>query len=53
MSGVDRRRLDRVDADVDRVTTIVRYAPDSSFSSHVHQGGEAFVVLDGVFHRNR
>jgi len=49
MPGVDRRRLDRVDAEEDRVTTIVRYAPGSAFSSHVHNGGEEFIVLDGVF----
>lgn len=49
MAGVDRRRLDRVDAQNDRVTTIVRYAPDSQFSSHVHTGGEEFIVLEGVF----
>ena len=49
MPGVDRRRLDRVDAEHDRVTTIVRYAPGSQFSSHVHGGGEEFIVLDGVF----
>ncbi len=49
MAGVERRRLDRVDADNDRVTTIVRYAPGSHFSSHVHGGGEEFIVLEGVF----
>ena len=49
MPGVDRRRLDRIDNEEDRVTTIVRYAPDSSFSSHVHTGGEEFIVLEGVF----
>jgi len=49
MPGVQRRRLDRVQGDFDRVTTIVRYAPDSQFSSHVHTGGEEFIVLDGVF----
>ena len=49
MPGVDRRRLDRVNADQDRVTTIVRYAPGSQFSQHVHGGGEEFIVLDGVF----
>jgi len=49
MQGVDRRRLDRVDNEADRVTTIVRYAPESSFSPHVHTGGEEFIVLDGVF----
>lgn len=49
MPGVQRRRLDRVQGDSDRVTTIVRYAPDSQFSAHVHAGGEEFIVLDGVF----
>lgn len=50
MPGVDRRRLDRVDFTThDRVTTIVRYAPNSQFSSHVHEGGEEFIVLEGVF----
>ena len=33
----------------ERVTTLVRYAPNSRFSSHVHTGGEEFVVLEGVF----
>lgn len=50
MPGVERRRLDRVDTQGrDRVTTIVRYAPDSQFSAHVHTGGEEFIVLKGVF----
>lgn len=49
MAGVQRRRLDRVNAEQERVTTIVRYAPDSHFSAHVHGGGEEFIVLDGVF----
>ncbi len=49
MAGVDRRMLDRIGAEVARATTIVRYAPDSKFSPHVHTGGEEFLVLDGVF----
>ncbi len=49
MPGVERRRLDRLDAQTERVTTIVRYAPGSAFSSHVHGGGEEFIVLEGVF----
>lgn len=49
MKGVVRRRLDRVDNEADRVTTIVRYAPQSSFSPHIHTGGEEFIVLEGVF----
>jgi len=49
MPGVQRRRLDRVVSESDRVTTIVRYAPNSKFSAHSHPGGEEFIVLDGVF----
>ena len=49
MPGVDRRMLDRLGDEVARATTIVRYAPDSQFSSHVPTGGEEFLVLDGVF----
>lgn len=47
--GVDRRPLDRVGDEVARATSIVRYAPGSKFSPHVHTGGEEFVVLSGVF----
>ena len=49
MHGVDRRMLDRIGGEVARATTIVRYAPGSHFSPHVHDGGEEFLVLDGVF----
>lgn len=49
MHGVERRMLDRVGGEVARATTIVRYAPKSHFSPHVHTGGEEFLVLDGVF----
>lgn len=49
MPGVERRRLDRIAGEHDRVTTIVRYAPGSHFSQHAHGGGEEFIVLDGVF----
>lgn len=49
MPGVERRRLDRIDTENERVTTIVRYAPNSHFSSHIHNGGEEFLVLEGVF----
>jgi anti-sigma factor ChrR (cupin superfamily) len=47
--GVDRRMLDRVGGEIARATSIVRYAPGSRFPSHVHAGGEEFLVLDGVF----
>lgn len=49
MIGVDRRMLDRIGGEVARATSIVRYAPNSHFSSHTHTGGEEFIVLDGVF----
>lgn len=49
MVGVQRRMLDRIGAEVARATSIVRYAPGSTFSAHVHTGGEEFLVLDGVF----
>lgn len=49
MPGVSRRMLDRIGEEVARATSIVRYDPGSKFSSHVHSGGEEFIVLDGVF----
>ena len=49
MPGVERRMLDRIGDEVARATTIVRYAPKSQFSPHVHDGGEEFLVLEGVF----
>jgi len=49
MKGVERRMLDRIGDEVARASTIVRYAPGSRFSPHVHSGGEEFIVLEGVF----
>jgi len=49
IAGVQRRMLDRIGDEVARATTIVKYAPGSQFSPHVHTGGEEFIVLDGVF----
>lgn len=49
MRGVERRMLDRIGGEVARATTIVRYQPGSRFSAHVHDGGEEYLVLDGVF----
>ncbi|MBV8187475.1 MAG: cupin domain-containing protein [Alphaproteobacteria bacterium] len=49
MAGVERRMLDRIGDEVARATSIVRYAPGSRFSAHTHDGGEEFLVLDGVF----
>jgi len=49
MPGVERMMLDRIGDEVARATTIVRYAPNSKFSQHSHDGGEEFFVLEGVF----
>jgi anti-sigma factor ChrR (cupin superfamily) len=49
IAGVERRMLDRIGGEVARATSIVRYAPRSHFSRHIHEGGEEFFVLEGVF----
>ena len=49
MAGVERRMLERDGEEVARATSLVRYAPGSSFSAHKHDLGEEFLVLDGVF----
>ncbi|MCH7981991.1 MAG: cupin domain-containing protein [Proteobacteria bacterium] len=49
MPGVERMMLDRVGEEVARATSLVRYAANSAFSKHVHNGGEEFYVLAGEF----
>lgn len=49
MPGVERMMLDRIGDEVARATSLVRYAPGSVFSAHVHSGGEEFLVLEGEF----
>ncbi len=49
MKGVERMMLDRIGDEVARATSLVRYAPKSNFSRHVHTGGEEFLVLEGEF----
>jgi len=49
MPGVERMMLDRIGVEVARATSLVRYAPNSTFSSHEHTGGEEFFVLEGEF----
>lgn len=49
LPGVERKPLDRDGGEVARATSLVRYAPGSSFSAHMHGGGEEFFVCDGVF----
>lgn len=46
---VERRMLERRGDELARATSLVRYAPGSRFPSHRHDGGEEFLVLDGVF----
>lgn len=48
-AGVERKMLDRVGDEVARATTIVRFAPGSAFAPHTHDGGEEYIVLEGVF----
>ena len=47
--GVERMMLDRIGEEVARATSLVRYAPNSTFPAHVHGGGEEFLVLEGEF----
>ena len=49
VAGVERMMLDRIGDEVARATSIVRYAPDSTFPTHAHGGGEEILVLDGEF----
>lgn len=48
-AGVERRMLFRDGEEQATATSVVRYAPGSSFPGHVHDGGEEYLVLDGVF----
>ena len=47
--GVERRMLDRIGEEVARATSLVRYAAGGDFAPHVHELGEEFLVLEGVF----
>jgi len=49
LPGVERRMIERNGEEVARATSIVRYAPQSRFSPHVHTGGEEFLFLEGTF----
>lgn len=49
VQGVSRRMLERVGAEVARATSVVRYAPGSSFHRHTHELGEEILVLNGMF----
>jgi quercetin dioxygenase-like cupin family protein len=47
--GVARKMLDRIGDEVARATSLVRFAPGSAFAPHTHDGGEEYLVLEGVF----
>jgi len=49
IAGVERRMLERDGDEVARATSLVRYAPGSSFLPHTHGAGEEFLVLEGIF----
>lgn len=49
LPGVERRFLEREGGEIARATSFVRYAAGSSFREHVHEKGEEFLVLEGVF----
>jgi len=51
--GVRRHLLDRVGGEVARASSIVQYAPGSSFAHHTHGGGEEILVLEGTFSDER
>jgi anti-sigma factor ChrR (cupin superfamily) len=50
---VERQMLDRVGDEVARATSVVRYAPNTEFTPHTHDGGEEILVLDGCFSDER
>ena len=50
LAGVARRMLEREGGEMaSRATTVVRYDAGASFTEHVHDMGEEFIVLKGVF----
>jgi anti-sigma factor ChrR (cupin superfamily) len=49
VAGVQRIPLEREAAESGHVTSIVKYAPGSKFTSHFHPKGEEIFVLEGVF----
>lgn len=48
--GVYRKMIEREGTEkVARATTIVKFDPNQEFPRHTHDGGEEFLVLDGVW----
>lgn len=48
-AGVERKLLEREEAERGRATSIVRYAAGAAFNTHEHPLGEEILVLEGVF----
>lgn len=48
-AGVERKPLAREHAESGHTTSLVRFAPGSSFKHHQHPLGEEIIVLEGVF----
>jgi len=53
IQGVERQMLDRNGGEMARATSVVRYAPNTEFTPHAHDGGEEILVLDGRFSDER
>jgi anti-sigma factor ChrR (cupin superfamily) len=53
IQGVERQMLDRDGGELSRATSVVRYAPNTEFTPHNHDGGEEILVLDGCFSDER
>jgi len=49
MPNVWRKRLELISTSNPQLTTVVKFTPDSYFKAHQHDGGEEFLVLEGVF----
>lgn len=49
VAGVERRPLERDGGEIARATSVVRYAAGARFTSHTHELGEEFLVLEGIF----
>ncbi len=50
---VDRVMLDRIGDEIARATSLVKYAPHTTFPEHRHPHGEEILVLSGVFTENQ
>ncbi|EOE1149382.1 cupin domain-containing protein, partial [Acinetobacter baumannii] len=50
---VDRVMLDRIGDEIARATSLVKYAPHTTFPEHRHHHGEEILVLSGVFTENQ